>query len=298
MAPSGRQRFTVLDLLQLDLKENDALDLRCIGGRPGLVREIEVTEINRPGLELGGFYENFAWQRIQIFGRGENAFLQRLASEGAPRKPRKALHLPHPLLRVHPRPAAHRRLRIPRREGRVPRAADRRFPPPSSPCGSCACCPRSSRPDRACTAPSWRSSASACSSRATAASARARSALCAHRARPPAGGRRRGGDPARERQHPPGHRRPGREPPHGDPRPRHHQHHAPLRRGRHPRPQADPARRASWRTGTPNKNYDRIGAEENHHRDPRRARAAASSCPSSRGATSPSSSRPRRATSG
>jgi len=77
-----RKRFTVLDLLQLDLKENDALDLRCIGGRPGLVREIEVTEINRPGLELAGFYENFAWQRIQIFGRGETAFLQRLAADG------------------------------------------------------------------------------------------------------------------------------------------------------------------------------------------------------------------------
>jgi HPr kinase/phosphorylase len=82
MAPGGKQRFTVLDLLQLDLKENDALDLKCIGGRPGLVREIEVTEINRPGLELAGFYENFAWQRIQIFGRGETSFLQRLAAEG------------------------------------------------------------------------------------------------------------------------------------------------------------------------------------------------------------------------
>jgi HPr kinase/phosphorylase len=76
------ERFTVLDLLQLDLKENDALELRCIGGRPGLVREIATTEINRPGLELAGFYENFAWQRIQIFGRGETAFLQRLAAEG------------------------------------------------------------------------------------------------------------------------------------------------------------------------------------------------------------------------
>ena len=37
MARGEKQRFTVLDLLQLDLKENDALDLRCIGGRPGLV---------------------------------------------------------------------------------------------------------------------------------------------------------------------------------------------------------------------------------------------------------------------
>ena len=82
MARGERQRLTVLELLQLDLKENDALDLRCIGGRPGLVREIEVTEINRPGLELAGFYDNFAWQRIQIFGRGESAFLASQAGEG------------------------------------------------------------------------------------------------------------------------------------------------------------------------------------------------------------------------
>jgi HPr kinase/phosphorylase len=81
MAQQSREKFRVLDLLQLDLRENDALNLTCIGGRPGLIREIAVTEINRPGLELSGFYENFAFQRIQIFGRGENAFLQKLARE-------------------------------------------------------------------------------------------------------------------------------------------------------------------------------------------------------------------------
>ena len=63
------EKITVLDFLQLDLKENDALNLKCIAGRPGLVREITVPEINRPGLELSGFYDNFAYQRIQIFGR-------------------------------------------------------------------------------------------------------------------------------------------------------------------------------------------------------------------------------------
>jgi len=74
--------FRVLDLLELDLKENDALNLRCIGGRPGLIREISTTEINRPGLELGGFFDNFAFQRIQIFGRGESAFLRMLERDG------------------------------------------------------------------------------------------------------------------------------------------------------------------------------------------------------------------------
>ncbi len=74
--------ITVLDLLQLDLKENDALKLKCLAGRPGLIREIKVPEINRPGLELSGFYENFAYQRLQIFGRGESAYLSKLEREG------------------------------------------------------------------------------------------------------------------------------------------------------------------------------------------------------------------------
>jgi HPr kinase/phosphorylase len=76
------KKITVLDLLQLDLKENDALNLKCIAGRSGLIRELKVPEINRPGLELSGFYDNFAYQRIQIFGRGEAAYLYRLEEEG------------------------------------------------------------------------------------------------------------------------------------------------------------------------------------------------------------------------
>jgi len=75
-------KFTVLDLLQLDLKENDVLNLKCTHGRAGLTREITVPEINRPGLELSGFYDNFAYQRIQLFGRGETAYLKKLELEG------------------------------------------------------------------------------------------------------------------------------------------------------------------------------------------------------------------------
>jgi HPr kinase/phosphorylase len=97
MAPnSSKEKFRVLDLLQLDLRENDALDLTCIGGRPGLIREIAVTDINRPGLELGGFYENFAFQRIQIFGRGENAYLQKLAKEKQRKELEKLFTYPIP----------------------------------------------------------------------------------------------------------------------------------------------------------------------------------------------------------
>ena len=75
------KRFTVLDLIDIDLKEHNSLDLRCIGGRKGLAREISIPDLNRPGLALSGFYDSFAYQRIQIFGRGEAAYLRMLASE-------------------------------------------------------------------------------------------------------------------------------------------------------------------------------------------------------------------------
>ena len=74
--------FTVLDLLDLDLIERDALELKCIAGRPGLTREISAADLNRPGLALGGFFDKFAFSRIQVFGRGETAFLDRLHEEG------------------------------------------------------------------------------------------------------------------------------------------------------------------------------------------------------------------------
>jgi HPr kinase/phosphorylase len=73
--------FTVLDLIDLDLKEHNSLNLRCIGGRKGLTREISSTELNRPMGAIMGFYDVFAHQRIQIFGIGESACLQKLARE-------------------------------------------------------------------------------------------------------------------------------------------------------------------------------------------------------------------------
>ena len=74
----GEKHFTVLDLLDIDLKEHNTLNLRCIGGRKGLAREISIPDINRPGLALSGFFDSFAHERIQIFGRGEVAYLRKL----------------------------------------------------------------------------------------------------------------------------------------------------------------------------------------------------------------------------
>lgn len=75
------RKFTVLDLINLELPGHDALNLRCIGGRRGLSKELAGTEINRPGLGLCGFFECFSNNRVQLFGRGEVAYLTKLYAE-------------------------------------------------------------------------------------------------------------------------------------------------------------------------------------------------------------------------
>lgn len=72
------KEFTVLDLLDLDLKEKNALNLKCIGGRPGLSRVITTSKVNRPGLTLSGFFQEFSNDSIQVFGKGEQAYLKTL----------------------------------------------------------------------------------------------------------------------------------------------------------------------------------------------------------------------------
>ncbi len=74
-------RFTVLDFLDLDLPEYNNLEMTCLAGRKGLTRNISHPELNRPGLALNGFFEEFAAGRLQIFGKGESAFLSSIRTD-------------------------------------------------------------------------------------------------------------------------------------------------------------------------------------------------------------------------
>jgi HPr kinase/phosphorylase len=76
------KKISVLDILEMDLSGHNSLDLRCLSGRRFLSNEIFVPDINRPGLALSGFYESFAPQRVQVFGRGETAFLEKSGIDG------------------------------------------------------------------------------------------------------------------------------------------------------------------------------------------------------------------------
>lgn len=57
------------------------LQLEIIAGEAGLSNEAKEGDINRPGLTLAGFTDFFAYDRIQIFGMGETAFLRKLECE-------------------------------------------------------------------------------------------------------------------------------------------------------------------------------------------------------------------------
>lgn len=75
------KQFTVLDLLDLDLKENESLALKCVAGRQGLGKEITQPHIDRPGLALAGYFDHFTFKRIQIFGIRECSFIEKMEKE-------------------------------------------------------------------------------------------------------------------------------------------------------------------------------------------------------------------------
>jgi HPr kinase/phosphorylase len=70
-------------LIETFLEKNARVDLQLelLAGEGGLKKEIKVGDINRPGLTLAGFYDFFAYDRIQIFGLGETAYMRQLSEE-------------------------------------------------------------------------------------------------------------------------------------------------------------------------------------------------------------------------
>lgn len=55
--------------------------MKVISGSEGLGREITVTDLSRPGLQLAGYYSHYANDRIQLFGLTEITFFQTLTRE-------------------------------------------------------------------------------------------------------------------------------------------------------------------------------------------------------------------------
>jgi len=59
----------------------ELLSLSVIAGERHLKRNIHEEAINRPGLALAGFFQYFAYRRIQVMGLAENAYLKNLKAQ-------------------------------------------------------------------------------------------------------------------------------------------------------------------------------------------------------------------------
>ena len=64
--------FSLADFLEAG---RERLQLSLISGGDLLDRRVEEPIVNRPGLALTGFYEHFAWKRLQLIGNSESAYL-------------------------------------------------------------------------------------------------------------------------------------------------------------------------------------------------------------------------------
>lgn len=80
------RRINIRQVAQLSVEElfkdkSKDLCLKLLAGEKGLKRQITVTEINRPGLTLTGYFKYFRYERIQIIGGGEHSYLHSLTKK-------------------------------------------------------------------------------------------------------------------------------------------------------------------------------------------------------------------------
>jgi HPr kinase/phosphorylase len=70
--------FSVADFFEAG---REKLRLELLAGAGNLQRKVVEPMFNRPGLALTGFFEHFAWNRLQLIGNAENAYLESLPCE-------------------------------------------------------------------------------------------------------------------------------------------------------------------------------------------------------------------------
>jgi HPr kinase/phosphorylase len=74
--------MTGMSVRELFERAGPKLQLKILGDGMASRQPITVSDINRPGLALTGFIENFLWERILIFGETEIRYLNTLTEEG------------------------------------------------------------------------------------------------------------------------------------------------------------------------------------------------------------------------
>jgi HPr kinase/phosphorylase len=74
--------ITVRQLLEYSSKNEQGLQLHTVSETHNLNRKMLNNDINRPGMNLFGFYKYFVFERVQVFGNGESAYVEELDKNG------------------------------------------------------------------------------------------------------------------------------------------------------------------------------------------------------------------------
>lgn len=59
----------------------DNFNLKLLAGKDGIHREIITSDISRPGLQIAGYFDDYAKERLQLIGKTEMAFFLTLSEE-------------------------------------------------------------------------------------------------------------------------------------------------------------------------------------------------------------------------
>ncbi len=88
----------ILDVARIYKENRTRLKMGRVNGDIGHDRQVTSSKLNRPGLELGGFWGSFDPHRIQIIGQGESKFLKTQSAEQLKVIFNKLLHPELPLV--------------------------------------------------------------------------------------------------------------------------------------------------------------------------------------------------------
>lgn len=57
------------------------IKFKILCGKEGLKNKVKKIELNRPGMPLAGYFKNFAYNRLQVFGKGETSYINELSEK-------------------------------------------------------------------------------------------------------------------------------------------------------------------------------------------------------------------------
>ncbi|MBI4977917.1 MAG: HPr(Ser) kinase/phosphatase [Spirochaetes bacterium] len=75
-------RISIEKFLTLNDRSSNHLSIRSLTGTQGFENTIASYHINRPGMNLFGYFDNFGYDRLQVFGRGEAGYVVELVNAG------------------------------------------------------------------------------------------------------------------------------------------------------------------------------------------------------------------------